>query len=106
MYNMTKQLWVTGKTYIMEISLCVLKGCLVWLILIYMAAYWWRSLEIGKQVFTDIKSMPTFFQSIENDCLSVNWKGINFDIFVVKNKKYNVIMISTKYGLVVREGNK
>ena len=26
MCNMTKQLWVTGKTYIMEISLCVLKG--------------------------------------------------------------------------------
>ena len=26
MCNTTKQLWVTGKTYIMEISLCVLKG--------------------------------------------------------------------------------
>ena len=26
MYNMTKQLWVTGKTYIMDSSLCVLKG--------------------------------------------------------------------------------
>ena len=71
-----------------------------------MAAYWWRSLEIGKQVFTDIKLMPTVFKSISNDWLSVNWKGINFDIFVVKNKKYNIIMISTKYGLVVREGKK
>ena len=26
MCNMTKPLWVTGKTYIMDISLCVLKG--------------------------------------------------------------------------------
>ena len=26
MYNMTKQLWVTGKTYIMDSSLCVIKG--------------------------------------------------------------------------------
>ena len=26
MYNMTKPLWVTGKTYIMDSSLCVLKG--------------------------------------------------------------------------------
>ena len=26
MCNNTKPLWVTGKTYIMEISLCVLKG--------------------------------------------------------------------------------
>ena len=26
MCNMPKQLWVTGKTYIMESSLCVLKG--------------------------------------------------------------------------------
>ena len=26
MCNMTKPLWVTGNTYIMEISLCVLKG--------------------------------------------------------------------------------
>ena len=26
MCNMTKPLWVTGNTYIMDISLCVLKG--------------------------------------------------------------------------------
>ena len=26
MCNMTKPLWVTGKTYIMDSSLCVLKG--------------------------------------------------------------------------------
>ena len=26
MFNMTKPLWVTGKTYIMDSSLCVLKG--------------------------------------------------------------------------------
>ena len=26
MWNMTKPLWVTGKTYIMDSSLCVLKG--------------------------------------------------------------------------------
>ena len=26
--------------------------------------------------------------------------------FFVKNKKYNIIMMSTKYGLVVREGKK
>ena len=29
MYNMIKQLWVTGKTYIMDSSLCVLKGLVV-----------------------------------------------------------------------------
>ena len=26
MYDMTKPLWVTGKTYILDSSLCVLKG--------------------------------------------------------------------------------
>ena len=33
-------------------------------------------------------------------------KGVNFDIFVVKKKKYNIIMMCTNYVLVVREGKK
>ena len=53
-----------------------------------------------------MKSMPTVFKGKKNDCLSGHWKGVNFDIFVVKNKKYNIIMISKKSGPVVREGKK
>ena len=70
-----------------------------------MAAYWRRSLEIGKQAFKDMKSM-TIVKKSDNDCLSGNWKGVNFDIFVVKNKKYSIIMMSTNYGLIVCEGKK
>ena len=69
-----------------------------------MAAYWRRSLEIGKQVFKDMKSMPIVKKKCDNDCLSGTWKGVNFYIFVVKYKKYNIIMVSTKSVLVVREG--
>ena len=71
-----------------------------------MAAYLWSSFEIGKQVFTDMKSIPTVFKYRDNFCLAGHWKGVNFDIFVVKYKKYNIIMMSTKSGLVVREDKK
>ena len=46
-----------------------------------------------------------FFLS-ENDCLSGHWKDVKFDICVVKNKKYNIIMMSTNSVLVVCEGKK
>ena len=31
----------------------------------------------------------------EHDRLSGNWKGIEFDVFVVTDKNYNMIMMST-----------
>ena len=46
------------------------------------------------------------FKIIENECLSGHWKSVNFDIFFVKNKKYNIIMMSTNSGLMVCEGKK
>ena len=41
----------------------------------------------------------------DNYCLSGHLKGVNFDVFVVKKKKYNIIMMCTNYGLVVRGGH-
>ena len=106
MYNMTKLLWVTGKTYIMEISLCVLKA-LVGIpdIDIY------SSLLVKKfiNMKTDIYGYEINYhgwKKSENECISGHWKGAKFYIFVVKNKKYNIIMMSTKYGIVVREGKR
>ena len=30
----------------------------------------------------------------EHDCHSVNWQGVAFDVFVVKDTNYNMIMMS------------
>ena len=49
--------------------------------------------------------MPIFFKSY-NYFLLGHWKGVNFDMFVVKDKKYSIIMISTNSGLIVCEGKK
>ena len=42
----------------------------------------------------------------EHDRLSGNWKGVDFDTFVVKEPNYNVIMMYTYSGIVVCEGQK
>ena len=42
----------------------------------------------------------------EHDCLSVNWKGVYFDVIVVKEENYNIIIIFTYSGLMVCEGQK
>ena len=42
----------------------------------------------------------------DNDCLSGHWKGVNFDIFAVGNKKCSIIMMSTNSGLIICEGKK
>ena len=36
-----------------------------------------------------------------HDCHSVNWKGVDFDVFVVKDLNYNMIMIPTYSGIMV-----
>ena len=39
---------------------------------------------------------PLFKTEIgEHDFLSVNWKGVEFDVFVIKEPNCNMIMIST-----------
>ena len=37
----------------------------------------------------------------EHDCHSGNWKGVGFDVFVVKYTNYNMIMMFTYSGLTV-----
>ena len=86
MSDMIKPLWVIGKTYIMESSLCVLEGLVG---MIYIGIY--RSLLVKK--FRNCKTGIHRYEinahslkNIYNDCLSGHWEGVNFDIFVVKNK--------------------
>ena len=57
-----KPLWVTGNTAIMDSSVCVLKG---WVGILGISTYvsvLVKSLEIGKKVFTDMKSIPIIFK--------------------------------------------
>ena len=37
----------------------------------------------------------------DHDCLSGDFKGVEFDVFVVKDPNYNMIMMSTYYGLII-----
>ena len=42
----------------------------------------------------------------ENDCLSVNLKGLGSDLLVLKQENYNMIMMYTYSRIVVCEGQK
>ena len=46
------------------------------------------------------------FKISDYDCLSVHLKDVDFDVFFVKYPNYNIIMMSTKYGIMVCEGKK
>ena len=47
-----------------------------------------------------------FIKKGEYDCLSGQWKGVDFVVFVVKEENYSMNMISTYYGIVVHEDQK
>ena len=42
----------------------------------------------------------------DHDCVSGNFKGVEFDVFVVKDPNYNMIMMSTYSGLMVCNNKK
>ena len=42
----------------------------------------------------------------ENDCHSGNWNVIEFDVFVVKDSNYSVIIMSTYSGIMVCDDKK
>ena len=101
-----KKLLVTGKTKIVDSSSCVLKGLV-------------GMLEIGiygrvlVKNFVDCKTgiygheiNAHCFKISEHDCLSGNQKGIYFDVFFAKYPNHNIVMMSTKYGIMVCEGKK
>ena len=51
--------------------------------------------------------MPILKKEIgDHDCHSVNWKGVEFDVFVVKDMNYNMIMMPTYSGIMVRDDQK
>ena len=104
---MTKSLWVTGMTYIMDSSLCVLKGLVG---MLYIGIYGsllvkkFRNWKIGIHRY---EINARFFFNKKRITSSQDIGTVfTFDIFVVKYKKYNIIMVSTKSGLVVCEGKK
>ena len=66
-----------------------------------MEVHWSRSLDIGHQKLMEIKSMPIKKKEIgEHDCHLVNWKGVNFYVFVLKDPNYNMITMS-KYSVIM-----
>ena len=90
----------------MESNLCVLKGLVGMLdIGIYgsLLVNNFRNLKTGINGYEINAHLK---KKSDNECLSGHWKGVNFDIFVVKNKKYYIIMMSTNSGLMVCEGKK
>ena len=80
--NMTKPLWVTGKTYIMDTSLCVLKGLAFMLdIGIYgsLLVKKFRNWETGIYGY---EINAHCLKKSDNYCLSGHWKGVNFGIML------------------------
>ena len=57
MCRMEKQLWGSGKKFIIGSVLFVLKGLLVCLREGYMEVNWPRRIDIGQQKFLDMESM-------------------------------------------------
>ena len=50
----------------------------------------------------NIKSMPILKKYIgEHICHSRKWKGVDFDVFVIKYPNYNMMMMSTYSGIMV-----
>ena len=104
MCNTKKPLWVTCKTYIMYSSLYVLKGLVGMLVRGIYGILLVKKFRNMENRYVRIWNQCPLFKNIDNDFLSGNWMGVNFDIFFVKNKMYNIIMMSTNSGIVVYEG--
>ena len=86
MYNMIKPLCVTFKTYIMDISLCVLKGSFGMIDIGIYGRLLVKKFRNWKTGIHRYEINAHSLRKIENYYLSGHWKGVNFDISVVKNK--------------------
>ena len=84
---MKTTLWVTGNTTIMYSSVCVLKGLVGIIGIGIYGRVLVKILEIGKKVFTDMKSIPIIFKISEHYCLLLNWKGVDFNVLFCKRAK-------------------
>ena len=40
-------------------------------------------------------------ETFDHDCLSINWKGSDFNVFFVKKSDYNMIIMSTYSEIMV-----
>ena len=71
----------------MDSSVCVLKGLVGILGIGIYDSVLMKKIEIGKKVFTDMKSIPIIFKMGEHYCLSLYWKGVDFNVFFCKRAK-------------------
>ena len=84
--NMIKPLWVIVKTYIPDSSLCVLKGLVGMINIVIYGSLLVKKFRNWKTGIHRYEIYPHCFLNKENDCLSGYWKGVHFDVFVVKNE--------------------
>ena len=97
MCRMKNPLWVTGKIVIMDNGFCVIKGLMVtYYRVVYVSTmvknhkYWPRRIY-GDKINAHFEKKKIG----EHECHSRNWKEFYFAVFVVKEKNYNIIMMST-----------
>ena len=92
----------------MESCLCVLNGlvgvCDRWLYgsTVVNRCRSWPTGIYGDQIDTHFETN----QIDEHDCHSVNWKGVYFCVFFVKEPNYNIIIISRYSGIMFRDDPK
>ena len=85
--NMTKPLWVTVKTYIMDSSLCVLKGLVGILDIGIYGSLLVKKFINWKPGIYRYEINPHYFLNKERITSSQDiGRVFNFDIFVVKNR--------------------
>ena len=108
MGRMAKPLWEIWKTVIMDSVFCVLEGLIgMYDIGVYGSSLvkkrgYWPSGINGNQINAHFEKKEIG----EHDCHSGNWKGFDFDVFVVKDLNYNMIMMPTYSGIMVRDDQK
>ena len=108
MLRLTRALWSTGKAMIMDSCFCVLKGLLEMRkrgvygsTLIKKRRYWPRGVS-GDAINDYFRSKYTGGLG----CLSGEWDDTEFNIFVLMEPDYNIMMMSTFSGLTVPGGQK
>ena len=99
-------LWVKVNTTMMDSSLCLLIGFVGMIEIGMYGRVLVKKLRYWKTGIYGYEINVHCFKISEHDCLSGHWIGDDFDVFSENYLNHNIIIMSTKYGLMVHGGKK
>ena len=107
MCRMSKSLWLTEKMVIIYSVLCVLKGLIgMYEMTVYGSAVVKKHGYWPSRIYRDQINNHKKKKRGEHGCQSGNWKGVGFDVFVVKETNCNMILMSTYSGIMTSQLSK